>query len=194
MLNSYIGYEIMLHENKLFTAHLQVLLPYIRVPAIPISRNRPWNRPTASASRPSIRTYHVHSVHDFPDFYNAIPWISLRWVAGASARLTARREAPENSRLPSQPFWCEQNFLAVPYLIARRRKEARRRTGDPSSLRKKSRLPSLPCLLPSAPRSSPSARAEERADDNPQTNELEAFQTLTCAPHCLPCSRAVRFW
>ena len=57
MLKSYIGYEIMLHENKLFTAHLQVLLPYIRVPAIPISRNRPWNRPTASASRPRVDTY-----------------------------------------------------------------------------------------------------------------------------------------
>ena len=31
MLKSYIGYEIMLYENKLFTAHLQVLQPYIRI-------------------------------------------------------------------------------------------------------------------------------------------------------------------
>ena len=31
MLKSYIGYEIMLYENMLFTAHLQVLQPYIRI-------------------------------------------------------------------------------------------------------------------------------------------------------------------
>ena len=175
------------------SCHTSVFLPYRSV-GTDHGTEQQTDRLRVASVDTYVRLYHVHSVHDFPDFYNAIPWISLRWVAGASARLTARREAPENSRLPSQPFWCEQNFLAVPYLIARRRKEARRRTGDPSSLRKKSRLPSLPCLLPSAPRSSPSARADERADDNPQTNELEAFQTLTCAPHCLPCSRAVRFW
>lgn len=120
------------------SCHTSVFLPYRSV-----GTDHGTDRPPPRRVRVSIRTYHVHSVHDFPDFYNAIPWISLRWVAGASARLTARREAPENSRLPSQPFWCEQNFLAVPYLIARRRKEARRRTGDPSSSEKKAVF--LPC-------------------------------------------------
>ena len=62
----------------------------------------------------------MHSVHDFPDVYNAIPWISLRWVAGASARLS---RPPRRAKIHSH-FWCEQNFLADPYLIARRGKEA----------------------------------------------------------------------
>ena len=88
MLKSYIGYEIMLYENKLFTAHLQVLLPYT---TSVLSRNRPRaSRPRPS--RPSVDCLCyvpcALGIHDFPDVYNAIPWISLRWVAGASARLS----------------------------------------------------------------------------------------------------------
>ena len=47
MLKSYIGYEIMLYENMLFTAHLQVLQPYIRIESEQTAR-------LPSASRPSV--------------------------------------------------------------------------------------------------------------------------------------------
>ena len=153
------------------------------------------SRPSGSIGIATRVPCALGTVHDFPDVYNAIPWISLCWVAGASARLNRPpKGVKQPARLPSQPFCCDQNFLAVPYLIARRRKEARRRRRS-ILLAKRKPSSSLPCLLPSAPRSSRSSRADERADDNPQTNELEAFQTPTCAPHCLdPCSRAVRFW
>ena len=73
MLKSYIGHEIIPYENMLFTTHLQVLQPYIRI--------------QSEQTLVIDATYHVHSVHDFPDVYNAIPRTSLHRVASAAARV-----------------------------------------------------------------------------------------------------------
>ena len=55
MLKSYIGYEIMLYENMLFTAHLQVLQPYIRIESEQTARAPPVR--VASVGRSFVLPY-----------------------------------------------------------------------------------------------------------------------------------------